>query len=308
MALTALLTRLGGGVITLWVVTTLTFGLIRLLPGGPFNDPKVSPAVQQVLEARFHLNDPIWVQYGHYMGNLLRGDLGPSMINEGRSVNTMLAEAAGNSVTLGLWALLFGSSLGILAGTLSGLTRRPSLDAGLSLLGLLALSTPAFVLGGLLALWLSFSLNWLPAATLATPVHYILPVATLAATPFAFTFLLVRTAVVETRRQPYILLKRAAGLSEGQIAVRHILRNSLLPLVSLAGPLTAGVVTGSFAVEALFAIPGLGKYFVNAVSSRDYTLLLGITVLYSVILIALNLLTDWLLLWLDPRLREEVSL
>jgi oligopeptide transport system permease protein len=307
MPLKALMAKLGAGLLTVWVVITLTFGLIRLLPGGPFNDPKVTPAIQQVLEARFHLNDPLWVQYGHYMTDLIRGDLGPSMINEGRSVNTMLFEAAGYSVGLGLWALLIGGGLGVLVGTFAGLTRHPSVDAGLSLVGLLALSTPAFVLGGGLALWFSFTLNWLPAATLATPWHYVLPVATLSATPFAFTFLLVRTAIMDTKRLPFITLKQAAGLPQPRIAVRHVLRNSLLPLVSLAGPLAAGVVTGSFAVEALFAIPGLGKYFVNAVSSRDYTLLLGITVVYSLILIALNLLSDVVMLWLDPRLKDEAN-
>lgn len=299
--------RLGSGLLTLWVVITLTFLLMRLLPGSPFNDPKVPASVQAILEARFLLNEPLWVQYGHYMAGLLRGDLGPSMVSEGRSVVTMVLEATQVSATLGLLALIAGSALGIVLGTLAGLSRRPAVDAGLSVLGLVALSTPSFVLGGVLVLLFSFGLGWLPAAMLTTPAHYVLPVTALAATPFAFTFMLIRTAVMDTRLQPYVRVKQAFGIPPLRIAVAHVLRNSLLPLLSLFGPLAAGVLTGSFAVEYLFALPGLGKYFVNAVNTRDYTLLMGITLVYSALLIGLNLLTDVLYTVVDPRLRESTQ-
>lgn len=302
--LNLLVQRLLGGLVTLLAVISLTFILIRLLPGGPFQDPKVPPAIQAQLEAKYHLNEPMWVQYGYYLKDLLHGDLGPSLVSESRSVNEMVKAATGASVAIGVPALVLGTLAGVILGTGAGLTRRCWVDHSLSLLGLASLSIPAFIFGGLLVLVFSLTLGWLPAATLQSPAHYVLPVMTLSLVPFAYAFLLVRTSVKETQGQLFVLIKKSFGLPEKTIALRHVLRNSLMPLLSIMGPLAAALITGSFAVEYLFAVPGLGKYFVNAVSNRDYTLVMGITLVFSVVLIVFNTLTDLLYGLLDPRLRE----
>lgn len=301
-----LLRRLLAGVLTLFVVINLTFVLIRLMPGGPFDKEHAASAeVMKNLEAKYHLNEPLMVQYGIYMNNILHGDLGPSYYYKSRTVNDIVGEAAGDSVRLGVLAMILGTGLGILLGTLAGMTRNLKLDGFLSLLGVSSLSIPSFIFGGFLVLIFALKLNWLPAATLTTPKHYILPVITLSLVPFAYTFLLVRTAVKETRAQTFVLVKRSFGVGDKIVALKHVLRNSLIPLVSILGPIAAALVTGSFAVEYIFAVPGLGKHFVNAVSNRDYTLIMGITLLYGVILILFNTLTDILYGFLDPRLQGK---
>jgi oligopeptide transport system permease protein len=296
--------RLIDGLITLWVVLTLTFVMIRLLPGGPFQNPRVPPAIQRNLEARYHLNEPVMVQYGYYLATLVQGDLGPSYTSENRTVNDIVSEATSISLMIGLPALLVGAVGGLMLGTVAGLTRLRWLDGLLSVCGMTALSFPTFVFAGVLVLIFALWLNWLPAATLQTPAHFVLPVLSLSLMPFAFTFLLIRSTVAETRLQTHVHIKRSFGLPENRIAVWHVLRNSLLPLISILGPIAAAVITGSFAVETIFAVPGLGRYFVSAVINRDYTVVMGITIVYSVALIVFNTLTELVYGWLDPRLRD----
>lgn len=294
------------GLVTLLVVISLTFLLLRVMPGGPFDtERKVPPAIQANLEARYHLNEPLWRQYLIYMGGVVRGDLGPSYKYKSRSVTDIVGEATVTSVKLGLMALLLGTVIGVALGAWAGLTRSRWLDGLLSLVGVTGISTPLFIFAGFLVLTFALNLNWLPAATLDSPRHYILPVIALSLLPFAYAFLLVRTTVKETRNQQYVLVKRSEGLSESAIATRHILRNSLIPLASIMGPIAAAVITGSFAVEFIFAIPGLGRHFITAVTNRDYTLVMGITIVYGVALILFNTLTEIIYGLLDPRLREE---
>jgi oligopeptide transport system permease protein len=293
--------------LTLWLVFTLTFVLLRWLPGGPFTDPKVSPQVREQLNAQFLLNRPLLEQYTHALKQTTRGDLGISMASPDRQVVAMVTDAAATSIPLGLLALVLGAGLGVVAGVAAAWAKAAWVDALLSSLALLALSTPSFVWGGLLVSVFALTLNWLPAATLGSPAHWVLPVVALAASPFAFSCLLVRAAVRDTLGQPFILAKQTAGLPLNRIAWRHGLRVSLVPWVALLGPLAAGVLTGSFAVEFVFALPGLGQGFVTAINSRDYTLLMGITLFYATLLIAFNLLTDQCLLWLDPRRRASAK-
>lgn len=301
-----ILRRLLTGLITLFVVISMTFLLLRLMPGGPFDqDRKLPPAIQANIEARYHLNEPLWKQYVIYLQGLSQGDFGPSFKYKSRSVGDIIGEATLTSTKLGLMALALGVSLGTLLGTIAGLSRNRFVDGLLTLTGVASISTPLFIFGGFLVLLFALNLSWLPAATLETPKHYILPVLTLSLMPFSYTFLLVRTSVQETRTQQHVLIKRSEGLPERVIALRHILRNSLIPLVSILGPITAAIITGSFAVEYIFAIPGLGKHFVTAVSNRDYTLVIGITIIYGLALIIFNTLTDIVYGFLDPRLREE---
>jgi oligopeptide transport system permease protein len=302
---TLLLRRFLTGLLTLAIVISMTFLLLRLMPGGPFDqERKLPPAIQKNIEARYHLNEPIWTQYALYMGGVLHGDLGPSYKYQSRTVTDIVREAAGVSLKLGALALLLGITLGVLLGSFAGLTNNRFLDTVLSLLGIAGISTPMFIFGGLLVLCFALQLNWLPAATLESPRHYVLPVLTLALTPFAYAFLLVRTTVRELRHHPFVQMKRSAGIPEVRIAIRHVLRNSLQPLLSVLGPIAAAIITGSFAVEALFAIPGLGRHFVTAVTNRDYPLVTGVTIVYGAALILFNTLTDILQGLLDPRLRN----
>lgn len=303
-----LMRQLLTGLMTLFFVITLTFGLLRCLPGGPFDQDRVlPPAIQKNMAAKYHLDQPILVQYGYYLSDLLRGDLGPSYKFKSRSVNDIVADATLVSVKLGLMALVLGVGMGLLLGTIAGNTRNRYLDGFLSLLGVSSISMPSFIFGGFLVLL--FALYWdiLPAATLASPLHYVLPVLTLSLVPFAYAFLLIRTTVREMRAQPFVQIKRSFGVDENTIARKHVLRNSLVPLVSILGPIAAAVITGSFAVEYIFAVPGLGKHFIMGVGNRDYTLVMGITIIYSVALLGFNTLTEMVYGLLDPRFRNAAK-
>lgn len=298
--------RLLAGLLTLFLVVSLTFALLRLMPGGPFDEERaLPPAIEANIKAKYHLDKPLAEQYWRYLGGIARGDLGPSYKYKSRTVNDIVGEATLTSVELGGWALLLGVLGGTLLGTWAGATRNRRVDGALSLLGVSSISMPPFIFGGFLVLTFALWLRWLPAATLESPAHYVLPVLSLALTPFAYSFLLVRTTVREVRSQPHVLIKRSAGLSERSLVLKHVLRNSLVPLVSILGPIAAAIITGSFAVEYIFAVPGLGKHFVTAVSNRDYPLVIGITLVYGSALILFNTLTDIAYGWLDPRLREN---
>ena len=294
------------GFATLFVVITLTFALMRFLPGGPFDEERaLAPEIKASMAAKYHLDEPLWMQYTRYMSGIVQGDFGPSYKYKTRSVSNIVGEATGVSFFIGFIAMLVGTVPGVALGSIAGLTQRKNLDGALTLLGVTSVSMPSFIFGGFLVLIFSLWLRWLPAATLATPAHYVLPVATLALVPFAYAFLLIRTTVREMKLQPFVRIKHSFGIDRQRINLRHILRNSLLPLVSILGPIAAAVMTGSFAVEYIFAVPGLGRHFITAVSNRDYTVVMGITIVYSVALITFNMLTDIAYGCLDPRLREE---
>lgn len=303
--LSFILKRLLTGLVTLWLVVTLTFFLIRVLPGGPFDrDRALPPAIKANLEAQYHLDKSPLVQYQLYLSSLLKGDLGPSFKYQSRRVNDIVAESFWASFKIGALALVLGLVAGVVLGLFAGVTPFVWLDGLLSLLGVSSLSTPSFIFGGLLVLVFALELNWLPAARLVSPAHYILPVVTLALVPFAYAFLLIRTQVKDVKTKPFVLIKRAFGLTEQTVQWQHVLRNAALPLLSILGPMAAALITGSFAVEFIFAVPGIGKHFINGVTNRDYTLVMGLTLIYSVILLSLNIMTDLLYGWLDPRLRD----
>jgi oligopeptide transport system permease protein len=278
------LRRLLEGLVTLFMVLLLTFFLLRLMPGNPFDGDKgLSPLVKQALETRFHLNEPMWVQFVLYLKGLFHGDLGPSLTQEGRLVGDMLKDALPTSFGLGFLALVLGVPVGVLT---------------------LFLASPSFLVAGVLILTFSVSLGWLPAATLTTPLHWVLPVVTLAIVPYTFTYLLLKQSLADESSALYLQMKQAAGIPPVQVFMRHLLRNAWLPVLSLAGPLVANVMTGSFAIEVLYAIPGLGRQFVSAIINRDYTVVMGSTLLYATLLLLMNLLADMCIVRLDPRRRE----
>lgn len=292
------------------MVVTITFGLLRLLPGGPFVNPRVPPEVHARLVAQYGLDQPVWRQYLTYIKELGHGNLGTSYSRRGRAVSAMVLPAMGVSLRLGMLALIVGSLLGIgLACLPLRFAWQPAYQRWIEPLGtgtgLVVLSTPLFVAGGGLILLFSFWLGWLPGATLQSWRHWILPVMTLSLMPAAYAFWLVRQAIDEVRVMGYVSVKRALGLGWWPlIALKHVLRNALMSWMALLGPIAASLLTGSFAVEVLFAIPGLGNLFVAAVNNRDYPVVMAITLLYAVVLVMANALTDLALRWLDPRLRE----
>ncbi len=298
------LVRLAQGVPVLLVVASVTFALLRFLPGGPFDREKaLPPEILRNIEARYHLDEPVFKQYLRYLADLARGDLGPSYKYVGRDVAQILREAFPVSVKLGVAALALACVGGIGAGLVAAMHRGSGLDRGLMLLALLGVSVPSFVLGAALVLGVGLWLGWLPAALWEGPLYAVLPAITLAALPTAYIAQLTRTSVIDVIDLDYVRTARAKGLSELRVHLHHVLRNALLAVVTYFGPLLAVLLTGSFVVEQIFAIPGIGRFFVTAVTNRDYPLVLGVTLLYGLLVVLANLAVDLLYAWLDPRIR-----
>ena len=298
------LVRLAQGVPVLLLVASVTFALLRFLPGGPFDREKaLPPEILRNIEARYHLDEPVFKQYLRYLADLARGDLGPSYKYVGRDVVQILREAFPVSVKLGVAALALACVGGISTGLVAAMYRGSGLDRGLMLLALLGVSVPSFVLGAALVLGVGLWLGWLPAALWEGPLYAVLPAITLAALPTAYIAQLTRTSVIDVIDLDYVRTARAKGLSELRVHLHHVLRNALLAVVTYFGPLLAVLLTGSFVVEQIFAIPGIGRFFVTAVTNRDYPLVLGVTLLYGLLIVLANLAVDLLYAWLDPRIR-----
>jgi oligopeptide transport system permease protein len=298
------LLRLLQGVPVLLVVATVTFALLRFLPGGPFDREKaLPPEILANVEARYHLDEPLALQYVRYLGGLLRGDLGPSYKYIGRDVAQILGDAIPVSAALGAVALVLSLAGGIGLGLAAGVRPGSGLDRGLMLLALVGVSVPGFVLGAALILVVGLGLDWLPAGLWESPRYVLLPALTLAALPMAYIAQLTRTAVLDVIDRDYVRTARAKGVPECAVRRRHVLRNALLAVVTYFGPLLAILLTGSFVVEQIYAIPGMGRFFVTAVTNRDYPLVLGVTLVYGGLVVLANLGVDLLYAWLDPRIR-----
>lgn len=294
--------RLGGAIIILWVIITVTFALMHAIPGGPFTtEKKLPPQVKESIEAKYHLDDPLWKQYGDYLGSVVQGDLGPSFKYEGRSVNDIINDAFPVSAQLGLLALAVAVAGGITAGAISAMRPNGIVDYVITFVSTLGISVPTFIIGAVLVYVVGFELGWLPVALWRGPSYMVLPVLTLAAQPMAFIARLTRSGLLDVYQQEYIRTARAKGLSRWTILTRHALGNAILPVITYLGPLAAGLLTGSFIVETIFAIPGLGQYFVTSIYNRDYTVILGITIFYSALVVALNILVDMVYPLIDPR-------
>ena len=283
---------------------TLAFFLIRVAPGGPFSTEKpLPPEVIANLEAKYHLNEPIWQQYLRYLGDVLQGDLGPSFNYADYTVNELIANGFPVSFQLGLLAMLLALLLGISAGTLAALRHNRALDYGMMAVAMTGISIPNFVIAPLMILLFAVGLGWLPAGGLEKPTSWVLPVLSLALPQAAYIARLIRGSLLEVLRAPYIRTARAKGLPMPLILWRHAARPALLPVVSYLGPAMAGVLTGSVVIESLFGVPGLGRYFVQGALNRDYTLVMGVVVFYGVLIVLFNLLVDLAYGLLDPRVR-----
>ncbi|MFQ5697809.1 MAG: ABC transporter permease [Myxococcota bacterium] len=298
------LSRLAQVIPVLLTVATVTFALLRFLPGGPFDREKaLPPEVMRNIEARYHLDAPIGEQYLRYLAGLARGDLGPSYKYVGRDVAEILADAIPVSAVLGSLALVLAVSVGVPLGLAAGVRAGSRVDRALQGVALLGLSVPSFVLGAGLILGIALGLGWLPAALWEGPSYALLPAITLAALPATYLAQLTRASVIEVMDLDFVRTARAKGVPEARVRRHHVLRNALLAVVTYFGPLLATLLTGSFVVEQVFAVPGLGRFFVTAVTNRDYPLVLGVTGVYAVGVVIANLGVDLLYAWLDPRIR-----
>ena len=294
--------RLLHGVPVLLAVATVTFLLMHAVPGGPFDrDKKLPPEIIANIEAKYHLDKPVWQQYLLYLKQVVQGDLGPSYKYIGRDVSDIIRDTFPVSLTLGLCAVLVTLGLGIPAGLLSAARQNTVWDRTCIFIATLGISLPSFVLGALLILVFSHQLHLLPPALWEGPRHIILPALALGAGFAGYIARLTRSTVLEVLTTDYIRTARAKGLSESMVLVKHALKNSVSPIVSVMGPLTAGLVTGSFVIEYIFSIPGMGNYFITAVTNRDYPLIMGVTLVYAVLIVLANILVDLIYMKLDPR-------
>ena len=294
--------RILAGIPVLIAVATLTFVIMHLVPGGPFDtEKKLPPEIIANIEAKYHLDQPVATQYLLYMKQVLQGDLGPSYKYLGRDVQDILRDTFPVSLTLGLCALLVVVGLGIPAGVLAAYRPGSTVDRACLLLATLGISVPSFVLGTLLVWALSHKYHLLPPALWEGPRHVVMPAFALGAGFAGYIARLTRTTVMEVLTSDYIRTARAKGLPESTILFRHVLRNSLYPIVSVLGPLMAGLITGSFVIEFIFSIPGMGNFFITAVTNRDYPLIMGVTLVYAVLIVVANILVDMIYGWLDPR-------
>lgn len=299
-----MLKRISSSVMVLLVIITITFLLMHAIPGGPFTSEKNIPtAVLKNMEQHYRLNDPLWKQYVDYLGNLTRFDLGPSFKYEGRTVNDIIYEGFPVSCQLGMVSMALAMLLGIPAGTLAALRQNKWQDYSTMFFATLGMSVPGFVLATLLVYVFAIKLTWLPVALWDDASSIILPALALAAYPTAFIARLTRSSMLEVLAQDYMTTARAKGLSLSVILYRHALPNALIPVVTYLGPLAASILTGSFIIEMIFAIPGLGRHFVTSIYNRDYTVILGVTIFYSILVIGLNLLVDLIYPLLDPRIK-----
>lgn len=288
------------------IVVSLTWGLIRLAPGNFYENEKAIPkAVVKNIRAKYGLDKPWYVQYGRMISNVARGDFGESLKYPGQSVNRILARTLPVSATLGLLAYLLALLVGITFGTLAALRQNSKLDYATMTLAMLGISVPNFVLGPLLVLVFSLTLYWLPPARWGgfPSLNMILPVFTLAGVYMAYIARLTRSGMLEVLRADYIRTARAKGLRERDVVIRHAMRGGLLPVVSFTGPALAFLITGTVVVERIFALPGLGSYFINANLNRDEPLIIGIVAFISITILLFNLIVDITYALIDPRIR-----
>lgn len=296
--------RIFNAFIVLWIVITITFFLMHAIPGGPFTVEKsLPPYVLHSIEERYKLNDPLYKQYGDYLCNLVQGDLGPSFKYPGRSVNDIIKDGFPVSFKLGIEAILIAIIIGIPAGILAGVKKDKWQDRAVNFFTTLGVAVPSFVVAALLIYVLSTKLHLLPAAMWNGWRYEIMPALALSGMPMSFIARLTRSSMLDILSQDYIKTARAKGLSWSRVLIKHALPNSLIPVVTYLGPMTASILTGSFVIETIFAIPGLGQYFVTSIYNRDYTVILGVTIFYSVIVIVLNMVVDLLYPLLDPRIK-----
>lgn len=298
-----LLRRIGFIFISLFFIVTITFFLMKAAPGGPFTtEEDLPPEVKEQLYETYGLNDPLYKQYITYLGNVIKWDFGPSFKYVGQEVNDIIKRSFPYSLILGLEAIFIALAFGVLLGVIAALKHNKLGDYTAMIFAVLGISVPSFVLATLLQYVFAMQLQALPVARFDSFAHTILPAIALATTPLAFIARLMRSSMLEVLSSDYIKTAKSKGLNDRVVIYRHALRNALLPVVTYMGPLTVSVLTGSFVIEKIFAIPGLGNEFVDSVTNRDYTTIMGTTVFFSVILLVVILIVDLIYGFIDPRI------
>lgn len=299
-----LLKRFISSIITLWLIITVTFFLMHSIPGGPFTREKnLPPEVIKNIEEKYHLNDPLPKQYFDYLKNIARFDFGPSYKYKDRTVNDLIMEGFPVSAALGIFAIIVALGLGIPAGILSSLRHNKWQDGLMMFIAILGVSVPSFILATLLQYIFSYKLMILPAALWDGPANMVLPVLALSAFPLAFFARLTRSSMLEILSQDFVRTAKSKGLSESAVVIKHVLKNALMPVITVLGPMIAGLLTGTFVIERIFTIPGLGGHFVNSIYNRDYTVILGLTVFYAALILLMNFLVDLTYALIDPRVK-----
>ena len=292
----------------LLAVTLFTFVLVRVIPGGPFDrvgDKTLPPEIVANLEAKYNLDRPVWQQYLDYLWNLVQLDLGPSFSYRTQTVNDIIKASLPISAHLGVMSLAVGLLIGIPAGCIAALKQNTIVDYVATFVAILSASVPNIVLGPILIWVFALTLGWLPVARWQGPEYWILPTLAMGTGLSAGIARLTRGSLLQVIQSDYIRTARAKGLRETVVVIRHALKNSLIPVVTVLGPLFAAVLTGGFTVETIFGIPGLGRHFTTSIGNRDYPVVLGTTLLYAVLLVVANLVVDITYAWLDPRIRYD---
>lgn len=299
-----LLQRLTYGLITFFLIATFTFFLMDLLPGSPYqNQEKLTDTQIQLLNDRYGLNDPLPSRYATYLGNLVQGDLGVSFRTANRPVTEMIMERIGPSAQLGIQSLVLGSLAGLLLGIIAAIRHNTFIDYGSMFVSVIGISVPSFVFAALLQYFVGVKWGILPVAFWDSPAHTVLPTIALSLGVTASIARFVRTEMLEVTGQDYVTLAKAKGLTGNAIVWKHMVRNAMIPAITILGPMTAALLTGTFVIEKIFAVPGLGELFVTSITLNDYTVIMGTTLFFSAIFILIILLVDLLYGVVDPRIR-----
>lgn len=297
------LSRIGYMIFTFILIASLTFFLMQTLPGSPFNDERLSEAQERILNERYGLNEPIVIQYFKYLGNVLTGNLGVSFQFDGRAVTTIIGERIGVSAILGAQAMGVGVILGGILGIIAAVKHNTIYDYSAMVIAVLGLSIPNFVFAGLLQYWIGVRLQWLPVAFWEGFEYSILPTIALAAFVMATIARYMRSEMLDVLGQDYITTAHSKGLSSWTVIRKHGIRNAMIPIVTIIGPLTVSLMTGTLVVEQIFSVPGLGEQFVNSILTNDYPVIMGVTLFFSLLFIVVIFVVDILYGIIDPRIR-----
>lgn len=300
--------RIAGAIPTLLILITISFFLIRVAPGGPFDSEKdLPPEIQKNLEAKYHLDEPLYQQYFRYLGDIVQGDFGPSFQYKDYTVTELIAKGFPVSLTIGGLALLFALIVGVSLGTMAAVRQNSWVDYLLMSTAMTGISIPNFVIAPLLILFFAVYRNWFPAGGWGDGQwnYLVLPVLALSLRYVAYIARLMRGSMIEILQSDYIRTAKAKGLSMTQTVFKHALKPALMPVVSYLGPAAAGIITGSVVIEKIFGVPGLGRYFVQGALNRDYTLVMGVIIFIGVLIVIFNLIVDILYAVLDPKIRLE---
>ena len=300
-----LIRRIWIGLVTLFVLATITFFLMHAIPGSPFSGEtsKLPANIKEMLIDQYDLDEPIYVQYVKYLSNVVRGDFGTSLSHNGRSVTDIIKLGFFNSMNLGVVAFCIAIVVGVTLGAVAAFSKHRWVNNTVAFIATIGASVPSFLLALLMMMVFGVMLRWLPIVGLSSWRHYIMPSIALALAPIAMISRLTKTSLMEVMKQDYMVLAKSKGTGRVKLVLRHALKNALVPVVTYAGPLLATLLTGSFVIETLFSVPGIGAEFVTSVSNRDYTMIMALTIFYGTFVILCNLITDLITAALDPRIR-----